>query len=312
MIYKDFQLLRYNLNVFKKRVTNTQNIAFIGIIAALNVVTITLATLFNFVAPFVIILLPFLSASVCLTCKYRFYPIYAVATVLVSYALTFYNHTMTLYYLVPALFTGFIFGFFINKRLDSSISLIVSSIIQTALSIAFIYLTNFIYNIDLINNILKILKLDTRENIYVIVLGFIFLFSYIQCVLSYIILSNEINKFDIKIEENFTNIIVLCSGLFFSLLTLIFSFFKLDFSYLFLFIGIIISVSYLVNNFNTKYLFHSIFELVIYSIGFILTLFLFNIVKMPYSFLLINISNILLLLEGLIYNLIRKNDGTVL
>lgn len=291
--------------MFKQKETALQNIAFIAIMSSINVIVITIATLLPISAVFIILLLPFLSASVYISCKANFYPIYAIASVGVAMAATFYNNEMTLFYLLPSIFSGFIFGLFIKKNINSFLSVVLAALFQTFISFGIVYLINFIYKVDLINQILTLFKLDTKENAKIIVLSFFFLISLIQELLSYIILKNELQKF-IHFEENNDLKLITYIGLGISIMVVPFIFISLQFAYLFMFISLLMSLYILINVITRKNLFNIIIYSLMFVIGFLLMSFLFNNIKIPYVFLLINISNILIFIYTFIYNLIEE------
>ena len=95
--------------LFKKKTTLVHHITYMGIMAAINLIFILLAT---FVPPLMfilILLLPFASTVVGYYCLKRYYIIYAVATVGLCFLCSF-NIGDTIFYVVPAIASGFVLG----------------------------------------------------------------------------------------------------------------------------------------------------------------------------------------------------------
>ena len=61
--------------MFKEKETLLQNMAFMGIMAALNVLLSCLGAYVPIAGIFVMIFLPFFSAVTAMICKWRYYPI---------------------------------------------------------------------------------------------------------------------------------------------------------------------------------------------------------------------------------------------
>ena len=71
------------MGIFSKRETLVQNIAFLAIMAAINVVLLLLATLLPYLLLFLTMILPFVSLLVTIYCKKRYYPMYLYVLTLV-------------------------------------------------------------------------------------------------------------------------------------------------------------------------------------------------------------------------------------
>lgn len=287
--------------MFKKKETLLQNMAFMGIIAAINVILCALSTLFPIAGIFIMILLPFFSAMVTMLCKWKYYPIYFFASIGVALAATFWNTEFTLFYLLPSLITGFLFGLCFIKKISGTYALLFTSIVQCGLIYLLLPIIKLIYGTDLITLFLTLFKLNNHENIMIIVPSFIYLLSLIEMVLSYIVLTNEIKKFtqDI-IDENDRLIKFISLGL--AILVIPFVFFAPNISYLLMFVSLFITISLFIDLVMKRYKLIIVLSSIALAIGFILIFALFNFVKMPYTLLLINTSNIFVSLLALLYN----------
>ena len=291
--------------MFKEKETLLQNMAFMGIMAALNVLLATLGAYFPIAGIFIMIFLPFFSAVTALICKWRYYPIYAIATIGVSLCATLWHTEFTIFYLIPSVLTGFLFGLCFRLKLSGTYSLLFTSLAQLSLTYLAIPIIQAIYGTNLIETFLVLLQLDGNKNALIIVPSFIYLLSLAQMLLSYIVLSNEIKKFtDDTVNQN--DALIKCIGLGLAILVIPFLFGFVNISYLLMFVSLFISISVLIDTIFKK----DKLEIILYStflaFGFLLVFALYSVVKMPYAFLLINTSNILLFTFSLLYNLKRE------
>jgi len=293
--------------MFKEKNTLIENIAFMGIVAAINIIFSVLGTLFPIASIFIVILLPFFSAIVALVCKWKYYPIYLFATIGVALGATFWNTQYTIFYLIPSLITGFIFGLCFKKHSSPSYAILFAGIAQLGISYALIPLINVIYGTDIIKQFLTIFKLDNKVDAIVMVPSFIFLISLVQMVFTYIVLNNELAKFK-KDNWSSDNKFLLYGGSILSILLIPFIFFALPVAYLFMFITLFISITIFVDLIllnKTKTWFIVVLSILMAS-GFLCIFIFYNLLKMPYTLILINVSNISIFIVALVYNLKRE------
>jgi len=290
------------LEMFRKRETILENISLMALMAAINVIAGIIASFFPIAAIFIVILMPFFSAAIALNCKWKYYPIYVLATIAVALISLSWNMGYTVFYIIPSLITGFLFGLCFTYKLNGIYSLLATSIIMCAIKFLSILLINFIYDIDLVNQFLALFNLSSNELAKLMVLPFAFLISFVQMVFSYIVLYNELTKFD-YIVENENSKLLSYIGLGSSVLVIPFAFFAVSFSYTFMFISLILMVNIFVEivfKLNKKLIIG--FSISIF-ISIILLLALYQKIKMPYALLLLNTSNILIFSIYFIYNL---------
>lgn len=293
--------------MFKEKTTLIENIAFMGIIAAINIIFSVLGTFFPIASIFIVIFLPFFSAVVAMLCKWKYFPIYFFATIGVALGATFWNTQYTIFYLIPSLITGFVFGFTVKKHLSASYAIIFSSIIQLAITYALIPLINVIYDVDIIKQFLKIMQLETKQYSYIIIPSFIFAISLVQMIFTYIVLNNELVKFK---KDNWSkdNKYLNYVGAGLSLFLIPFIFFALHVAYLFMFITLFISITAFVDLIidTSRKTWVIVVSSILMVSGFLFIFIFYNLLKMPYTLILINVSNISILTFALVYNLKRE------
>lgn len=183
--------------LFSKKTSLVHNITYMAIMTAINLVFIVLDTYVPFAMILLILLLPFVSAVVSYFCQKKYYIIYAVASI--GLCLIF-NIADTIFYIVPAIISGFVIGLLLDKQINPFWMILCSTLIEVALTYAFIPLINLLSNADIVVTFLTIFKLNDfpyREELMHI---FILFIALTQCSLTHFVLLTEIKK--IGVETN--------------------------------------------------------------------------------------------------------------
>ena len=189
------------MRYLRKKETLVQNIAFMAIVAALNVVISLVAAFSITFSLLLIIFLPLISALTEILCKDKYYPIYAVATIGLCIVSTLWNIETTLFYVVPSVLTGFVFGFVLKHKIKPIYSVIVAALIQGGLTYATIPLIKAVLQIDIINTFKVALNLTESAAFDIIVPAAILTISVIEMTLAYVVIQAETNKFGLEITE---------------------------------------------------------------------------------------------------------------
>lgn len=221
------------MKVIRPRKNLQQAIPLMALMAAINVIVSELASLSPIVSIFLILCLPLTSALVELCCKDRYFPIYALATFGLSIALTFWNIEATIFYVLPSIVTGYIFGLMAKLKIPAIWSIFAATLAQTAISFGLIPLVNFIFQVDIIETFKIAFGVSQMDGIDIIVPAFIFVISLLQVSLSYLIVAHELPKFGIVCEENRrSKSTAIITGIVFGSIVWALYFWRLDLAYL--------------------------------------------------------------------------------
>ena len=187
--------------LFKKRETLVQNIAYMAIMAAINVIFVLLTALLPPLMFLMVFVLPLTSAVVTLFCKKRYFPIYAIVTVglclLTTSAIYIYD---TFFYVIPSLITGFVFGFMIEKKVPAIYIIVGSTALQYLLSfLTFLILDKILPEINFIDALLGIFGLANFTFKDCFIHLFLYTLASIQTVFAYFILKREVKKLGFEV-----------------------------------------------------------------------------------------------------------------
>lgn len=279
------------MHLFSKKETLIQNITFMAIMAAINIVISVVSTLLGAVVPVVsvifVIALPLTSTIVTLFCKNRYYPIYAVATIGLSMVATMWNMEYTIFYVVPSIVTGFIFGLLSKKKINGVYSIAIAAFLQTGITYVLIPLLNIIYGTNFIDAAKTLFNVGPESYVNHFIPAIIFSISLIQVGLSYIVIDNEIKKTNIEPAQNIKNNWVLpLISVGFLFIALGFTFWYLSGAFVAIFISLYFTIASLIVFIKSKL----IPSLVVLGGSMILSIILFAVfypmINDPTSFVL--------------------------
>jgi hypothetical protein len=185
------------MKFLKKREGPAQNLAYLGLMCALNCVMATLATLVPLSSFFVILLLPLVSALAIALTEDKYALVYLVAALGLSLSVTAYDITETLFYVLPAIVMGTFYGFLLKKGCPTAFLLVGSAAIQTGLNYAALPLIKLLSGQDFIVFMENLLGLAGEEWIDYILLSLIFAYSLIEVILSHLAMTPLMHKLGI-------------------------------------------------------------------------------------------------------------------
>ena len=190
------------MELFKKRETLIQNIAFMAIMAAISVVFVVLSNVLPVLLFLLVFVLPLTSTLVTIYCKKIYFPIYFVVTLALCFGVSagFYIFD-TFIYVLPSLITGFIFGFCIEKKIPAIYTLIIATVVQYGLTVlTFFSLSKIVENLDLTESIIIAFGLKDFEFKAVFIQVFLYIIAEIQIVISYIVTKVLVNRLGIDVN----------------------------------------------------------------------------------------------------------------
>lgn len=283
---------------FKKRETLVQNITYMALMAAINVVFVLLTTFVPVLFFLIVFVLPLTSVIVTLLCKKRYFPIYAVATIGLCLLCTIWKIDDTIFYVIPSIISGFIFGIMVEKKIPSFWIIIATTILQIGFTYASIPLIKVMTGRDIILDFATVFDIANFQYLDYVTPCFIFFISLAQEILAFTIIKDELPKFGYELNEP--------ANLPLSLSILLGSFIALAFIFMFIY-G---PVAYLMTLFALLLGIYAFVHLVIlknkivyillgasFIISFFLFAILFPLVKEPLGLIFINIF---FFLEGII------------
>jgi hypothetical protein len=224
------------MKVFSPRETSAQNIAYISIMASIDVVFALFATFFPFGAIFLMLLLPLPSAVAAYYCKNRYIPVYLLASIGLSLIATIWDFQLTLFYAIPAICSGTLYGFLKQKRLTIGEIVFVTGILNMGLTYVSILLIDAIYSIDMINFLLTIITVQDAPLMPLIMPAAILAYALAQEAIVNIIMQMIMESVP-SIERPYGKIHSLlypAFGLLSGILLLVISFFSIETAYCFL------------------------------------------------------------------------------
>lgn len=295
--------------IFQKKTTLVHHITYMGLMSAINLIFIALANFLPMMMFLLVILLPFASTVVSYFCKKRFYIIYALATV--GLCLLF-NISDTIFYVVPAIITGFLIGVLLDKRIHPFWLILSSSIINAALSLAFIPLIKLMTNVDLVETILKAFTLTSFAYKEELIYLFVYFLSLLQCALTHFVLLADAKKIGIEINTHIAYFGQFIIGLEVSILcSLGFAFFYKPLSFVFLLISFYFAIYLFIDLLLSKKVVVYVCLGALMIASFFVFALLFTKIEKPYGLLLVLLFPLSMGITSFIKNYLLKAASNI-
>ena len=213
--------------------------AFMAVMAAINIIFSVISAFSPIASIVLVIFFPLTSTLVEYFCEDKYYPIYALATFGLGIVATLWNMQTTFFTLLPSVITGYLFGMFAKRKFNPFWSVLASAVAQALITLLFIPLINLIFDVDIIYTFKRAFGLAESTSINIIIPSFILSISFVQIVLSYVVVSQEMKKFDeVEINENPNYMLFGIIGSVVSLSLIGFYFASLRVAYVFLILSI--------------------------------------------------------------------------
>ncbi len=235
----------------KKNRTLANSITFIALMAAFNFIFALLMVYLPAFSLVLYVFLPFVTTITVLHVDKKYLSIYYISSILLTFIINLNGLDFIIFTLIPSLITGSVFGICLEKKVNSVTAILLSSFCQFAFSLLTIPLINAIYmNNQSIINVFRTFLGENREYLtYKLFLPTVFAVSLAQNIISFLIISSEINKFKVTINNSDELSIAysyIACGLF--LLTIISIFVFNDLMYLLLSLTLVLSLLLLFTN----------------------------------------------------------------
>lgn len=295
--------------LLQKKTTLVHHITYMGIMVAINLIFIVLATYLPFLMFIPIIFLPFASAIVSYYCLKRYYIIYAVASI--GLCLIF-NISDTIFYVVPAVITGFVIGWMLDKKTNPFWMILASTIIEAALTFAFIPLINLLSNVNIVDTFINAFKLDSFAYKVELTYLFIFFISLIQCGLTHFVLLSDAKKIGIDVNITVDSYAPYIIGLEFALiLTFVFALFYLPLALIFLAISLYFAIFLLIDILTSKKIvIYVVLVILLLGAFFSFALFYTKLIA-PFGVILFALFPFAVLLVSFMNNYLLKVKGNI-
>ena len=190
------------MKFLQKRTTPIQNIAYIGIFSAINVVFVLLSSLLPILFLLLVFILPLTSTLVTIYCLKKYYPIYFITSMALCIGVTAgFSVFDSIIYVLPSLITGFIFGIFIEKKVPILYIYLINVFIQFLItSLTFLFIEKCITNVNFYESIYSMIGLSTFGFKGVLTNISTLIIAQIQILITYIFIKYEAKLLELEIN----------------------------------------------------------------------------------------------------------------
>ena len=289
------------MNLLSRKKNIKESIPLISLLSALTVILNVLGTYLPVSSLIIVLFLSLPSLFIGLLIPKKYYYIYFLTSLLLSLITSISNLSFVISFTIPSLIIGILYGYFINKKMNTSLLILISTLIYFILEISFIPLTNLIINDNYLNLILKLLNLEINNHNYFIIYNLILISSFLGILLSSFIINYEIKRFNLSFNFNkLGDYILSISSITFSIITLIIFFINKDLSSIFFAISFISFILLIMNNIlikEYKYLYFLLIIIPLYLIFIFLNIEYYSLI---YFLLYPFIYSLIILIHSLI------------
>ena len=289
------------MNLLSRKKNIKESIPLISLLSALTVILNVLGTYLPVSSLIIVLFLSLPSLFIGLLIPKKYYYIYFLTSLILSLITSISNLSFVISFTIPSLIIGLLYGYFIEKKMNTSLLILISTLIYFILEIAFIPLTNLIINDNYLNLILKLLNLEINNHNYFIIYNLILISSFLGILLSSFIINYEIKRFNLSFNFNkLGDYILSISSITFSIITLIIFFINKDLSSIFFTISFISFILLIMNNIlikEYKYLYFLLIIIPLYLIFIFLNIEYYSLI---YFLLYPFIYSLIILIHSLI------------
>ncbi len=184
------------MTIFRKRETPVENIAFLSICAGIDAVLSLVCALLPGSAIILMLAIPLTSAFASYYCKARYYPIYLIAAAGVCLAVSAWDISNTLFYVIPSLITGAAYGFGIKNKLTPSLVLFVSSILAFGFFYLSLLIVKRLLDVDVQAGLLALVGLAEKEGAVIGFPLFAYAYSLAQMSITHLFIYIQMERFE--------------------------------------------------------------------------------------------------------------------
>ena len=289
------------MNLLSRKKNIKESIPLISLLSALTVILNVLGTYLPVSSLIIVLFLSLPSLFIGLLIPKKYYYIYFLTSLILSLITSISNLSFVISFTIPSLIIGLLYGYFIEKKMNTSLLILISTLIYFILEISFIPLTNLIINDNYLNLILKLLNLEINNHNYYIIYNLILISSFLGILLSSFIINYEIKRFNLSFNFNkLGDYILSISSITFSISTLIIFFINKDLSSIFFAISFISFILLIMNNILIKEYKYLYFLLVIIPLYLIFIFLNIEYYSLIYFLLYPFIYSLIILIHSLI------------
>lgn len=187
--------------LLKYRSSLKEALPLISLIIALNLILLGVGTYVTvtrvFLNPFIYLTSTLLATFI----KKRYYLYYVLIIIPLSLLISIFDFSYFFISFLPSSLISFLFSLSIDKRFDKYLTILLSSIALFIFTLIGIEVTDFFYNDDILNLLLRIFNLHNNEDFLYYLNFFIYSYSFIIIFLTYLFIKYEIKRFNLEFNS---------------------------------------------------------------------------------------------------------------
>ncbi len=181
----------------------THQLAYIAMMSAITVILSILTNYIPFASLLLILFLPFVAALVAIFVDIKLFPIYVVSSVLLAIIIDAPHFLAIIFYLLPAIISGFFIGLSYRYHLNGIYLLLAIITINFLANYATIPALNYLYQVDFVSYSLGLVNLANHSEAPTIFILFLFVVALVQSTLTYMIIRDQLYVIKGTLQEKY-------------------------------------------------------------------------------------------------------------
>lgn len=213
------------MKLFSERRTPLENLTLIAMVSALDAILALILSFLPLSSLFIVIFLPLVSAFLAMLCKWQYLPLYIIVACAVSLIASLHDIGMVIFYVIPAILAGTLFGFLSKKGLPTALLIFFVAILELGINYLAIPIIKGLTDIDIIASFVSLFHLSEESRC--IIPAILFLFSISEaslCALTGHFVFAKIPIDGVKEEHSLPQFIIPLAAIFFMTMTIIFAY----------------------------------------------------------------------------------------
>ncbi len=186
---------------FRKLYRPLENLAFVSLMAGINAIFALFGALVPLGGLFVMIFLPLASAFVALLCLPRYSLVYFFAAIGLSIALSAWNFQNTLFYVIPSIIVGLVYGYLVRTKVPLGIVLFALALLYIGVVYMMLPIINALYGTDPVEFLLALIGKQDSGDARAMVPAGIFVYGALSSALPSFIIQGEFEKFGVDFAK---------------------------------------------------------------------------------------------------------------